>query len=365
LPFWSKKRKQNTRLNDYDAPRDVYIEPTRRDIPSWLLPLIIFLLIVLIVFYLAPRITTSVIQLFKPAAATGDAVLDDLYGEETLVVTESVANLLADDDLKSSRVAQALYNEPVTQLKEQTNFGFTAVRLRDGTTGYMFSDQLTDYRGSVEPAGHSYRLVITAASRRVMSHASRGTLVAEVMMGTELFADYRGNGIYRVHLPGGGKGWISDEGTVALGIHEKLKPPADLERYFVSSAMAFHKVTRLENGLSIRGASSTGIAYIAGLVNGVDLPRSLASLYTTGTPMPFSRDAETGLLSTSDLHTGDLVFMAATVNGSEAQEMGIVMEDGQLLMTRRGSTSVRLINLDQEPELNRLIIGIRRVLPQR
>ncbi len=365
LPFRSKKRKKReTSLNDYASQRDIYIEPARREIPSWLLPLIIFLLIVLVVFYLAPRITEGFIQFVRPTTPTGEAIADNLYGDETLVVTTSVADLLIDDDLKAGRVGQALYNEPVTMVDEQTNYGFTAVRLRDGTTGYMFSDQLTDNRASVEPTGHTHRLVITAASRRIMSHASRGTLIAEIMMGTELFADYRGNGIYRVHLPGGGKGWISDEGTIVLGIHEKIVPPADLERYFVSSAMAFHKVTRLENGISIRGASSSGAAYIAGLVNGVSLPRSLEGQFTTGTPIPFSRDPETGLLSTTEFRTGDLVFLSGSPNGSKPQTMGIAMEDGQLLMSQRGSTSIRLVNLDQEPELNRLIIGVRRVLPQ-
>lgn len=343
--------------------KDIYVAPPQRMIPSWLLPLVAFLTILLVVFYLAPRITEGVVHLVNPPAPTGEAAVNQLYGDDTLVVTLPVSDLLADDDIKADRIAQVLYNEPVTKTGEQAAYGFVAVRLQDGTAGFMFSDQLTAVRDSVEPSGHLYRITISASSRRIMSHASRGTLVAEVMMGTELFADYRGDGIYRVQLPGGEKGWISDEGTIARGIDEKIKPPLDLARYFVSSAMAFHRVTRLQNGLTVRGASSAGVARIAGLVNGITLPRTLAAQYKAGSAVAITRNPDTGLIAMDALKTGDLVFFASVPSGTEPDEMGIIMEDGELLMSRRGVTSIRLVNLDQNAELGRLVIGIRRVLP--
>lgn len=346
------------------SAKEVYVAPPQRSIPSWLLPLAVFLAIVLVVFYLAPRITDGIVQLVNPPTPTGESAVKHIYGDETLVVSQPVADLLAAADIKADRIAQALYNEPVTRTGAPAAYGFVAVRLQDGTTGYMFSSQLTAVRDSIEPAGHQYRILISAASRRIMSHASRGTLVAEVLMGTELFADYRGDGIYRVHLPGGEKGWLSDEGTLALGVNEKIVPPKDLARYFASSAMAFNRVTRLQNGLTVLGASSAGVAHIAGLVNGIDLPRTLAAIYQAGSSVPFTRSPDTGLVKMDTIRTGDLVFFSAVPGGTEPDEMGIVMADGQLLMSRRSVTSIRLVSLGQNAELGRLVLGIRRIIAE-
>lgn len=342
--------------------KDVYVAPPQRQIPAWLLPLAAFLLIVVIVFYVAPTMIERLSAVVNPTVPSGQAVIDQLYGEETAVVQVPVADLLVLDDIKAERIAQVLYNEPVTKLSKTATLGFTAVRLSDGTEGFMFSDQLSDRRDSIEPAGHQYRLIISAATRRIMTHASKGTLVAEVMMGTTLFSDYRGDGIYRVHLPDGKWGWISDEGTIALGIHDQVEPPKDLARYFVSSAMAFHRVTRLQNGLSVLGASSDGIAFVAAMINGVSLPRTMAGQYTVGIAVSTGLDPATGLAVLDQLKTGDLVFFAAGAGQKEPDEMGIVMTDGQILMSRRGWTSIRLVNLAQNPELHRLFLGARRVI---
>jgi len=344
--------------------KDVYVAPPRHQIPGWLLPLASFLMIVLFVFVLAPALTNRISGMVNPTTASGQAIVDQLYGDETMVVRVPVADLLDKPDLKGERVTQALYNEPVVKTDEPASAGFTAVRLSDGTEGFMFADQLTDLRESIEPAVHQFKLVISAPTRRVMTHASKGTLVAEVMMGTVLFSDYRGDGVYRVHLPAGGWGWISDEGTIALGVHDAIKPAKDLARYFASSAMAFHRVTRLENGLSVRGASSAGMAYIAARINGVTLPRTLTGQYSAGESVPLRADPATTLLDLSTLKTGDLIFFASESDGHKPGEMGIVLTDGQLLMSRRGWTSIRMVNLSQFPELHRQIIGVRRVITE-
>ena len=377
---WLKRRSsRNKRNRTYQSPlgsasprpatdqwnlikKDVYVAPPRHQIPGWLLPLASFLMIVLFVFVLAPALTDRITGAVNPTVPSGQAVVDQLYGDETAVVRVPVADLLDKPDLKGERVAQALYNEPVVKTEKASSAGFTAVRLTDGTEGFMFSEQLSDIRESIEPALHQFKLVISAPTRRIMTHASKGTLVAEVMMGTVLFSDYRGDGIYRVHLPAGGWGWISDEGTIALGVHDVIRPAKDLARYFASSAMAFHRVTRLENGLSVRGASSAGMACIAARINGVTLPRTLAGQAAAGEAVTLRADPATGLPDLSVLKTGDLVFFASETDPRTPGEMGIVLPDGQLLMSRRGWTSVRMVSLTQFPDLHRQIISVRRVI---
>ncbi len=342
--------------------KEMYVEPRMSHLPAWLIPLISFLLIVVFIFFLGPALAEQISAIIHPTVPTGAAILDQLYGDQTAVVRVPVADLLDQDDLKGIRVAQALYNEPVQKTGQAAEHGFTAVRLSDGTEGFLFTDQLTDNRESIEPAGFLYKIVISAPTRRVMSHASKGTLLAEVMMGTVLMSDYRGDGIYRVRLPGGDHGWISDEGTIALGVHDSIQPARDVTRYFVSSAMAFNRVTRLENGISVRGASSAGVAFVAARLNGIELPRTLSEQAKSGRPVFLEWDEETNLPLLDNLITGDLVFFAGENGGPVPVEMGIVMTDGQLLMSRRGWTSIRLVNLEQHQDLHRQISTIRRII---
>ena len=344
--------------------KDVYVEPPMRHWPAWLLPLASFALIVLFVFVIGPTLAEKISGIVNPTIPSGAVIVDQFYDDDTVVVQTPVADLLDRDDIKGVRLAQALYNEPVQKTGQPAAHGFLSVRLSDGTEGFLFSDQVTDRRESIEPAGFLYKIVISAPSRRVMTHASKGTLIAEVMMGTILMSDYRGDGIYRVRLPGGEYGWISDEGTIALGVRDSIQPAKDLARYFVSSAMAFHRVTRLENGLSVRGASSAGIACIAARINGVELPRTLADLARTGKSINLQKEETSSLFLLNDLKAGDLLFFAAEKGGQEPAEMGIVMTDGQILMSRRGWTSIRLIDLSQHLDLHQLIIGARRFIQE-
>jgi len=346
--------------------KGLYVTRPGRSLPAWLIPLIALLLIVVLVFWGAPTVITRIRMALNAGQDNGQDQASLLYDASTWTVGRSVADVFDKDDIKAGRITQALFNEPVSILSTDCVYGFVQVRLSDGTEGYMLKEDLADSRDSIEPDFFTYKLVIAATTKRVMSHASKGTLVAEVMMGTILFADYRGDGISRVRLPDGSYGWVSDEGVIVLPALGQIDPPADGARYFCTTALAFNQVTVLQNGQSIRGISTVGIARLAGAVNGIALPRTLLDLSRSGTAVELAKTEETGLINLDTLKAGDLVFLAAAYNGPDVpqpSDMAIYLGSGQILYAQSGQSSIRLIDLTQNTDLWQRLILARRLYP--
>jgi len=342
--------------------QNVYVETSRRNIPAWLLPLIVLLLLVLLIFWAAPTVITRIQAFLHIGVYENDEPPSLLYGDDTWTVGKSVANVFTADDLKAGRLTQALYNEPVLILTSDCAPGFVQVRLSDGSQGFMRTSDLINSRSSIEPDLFSYKLVIAETTKRIMSHASQGTLLAEVPMGTVLFADYRGNGISRVALPGGQTGWISDDGVIILEPTSQILPVADGARYFCSTALAFNQITVLPNGQSVYGISTAGIARLAGAINGIALPRLLPDLAASGQPVDLQVNEETGLIETDSIKAGDLVFLRDQAGNSEqATDMGVCVADGQILYAGPGQTSIRLVDLAANPDLLKRILFVRRL----
>lgn len=357
-----KSRKQGFR-----APRKVeeywnlykkaiYVEKPQKKLPAWFFPLLALVLITALIFWAAPM-AISRLQLSISSPDSGPDQVKLIYEADTWVVNKPVADLFIEDDLKSRRVTQALYNEPVRILQPDAAWGFKRVELDDGTRGFMLTEDIADNRQSLEPYLAQYKVIVIGSSKRIMSHARSGTLITEVMMGTQLHADYRGDGILRVLLPDGGYGWVSEDSLLVMDPEENIIPTADGSRYFCSSAMAFHHVTVLENGQSRSGASISGVARIAALVNGVKLPRSMSMQMLSGIGIEISAPDLT------TLKAGDLVFADDRANPGQPVEMAIVMENGQFLMSPKTKTSIELVDPAGIPEWTSRIIGVRRIFP--
>ena len=362
--------------------KSVYIAKARSGLPGWLLPLLALVLIVGLVFWGVPAAINRLRDRSQNQADGETKTYQWIYNEQTRVVNKPVADVFAEPDLKAARVTQTLYNEPVTlraadlgtgqtDPQNQPNLpGFEAVQLADGTVGYMKSRDLTDRRTSVEPDLYQYKLVIATAAKRIMSHASQGTLLAEVMMGTILYADYRGDGISRVSLPDGSTGWISDEGVIVLPVAGQIEIPADAARYFCSTALTFRQVTVIDNGQSVRGVSTTGIARLSAAINGLAVPRTLAGLSQSGRQIPVVHDETSGLIDLTILKPGDLLFLSAkqaspgeAVGSSLAEpvDLAIYVDINQVLYARPAYSSIQLLDLTQNEDLQQRISLIRRL----
>lgn len=367
--------------------KDIYVEKPDRRMPPWFAPLIVFLLIVALIFWAAPT-ALSRLQIDIGRNDNEAGTVEYIYDDGYRAVKQPVADIFAQPDIKSRRVAQALYNEPVQILEDDISWGFNQVRLPDGTSGYMLASDLSSDKDSLEPGLGFYQVTVVQTAKRIMSHARSGTMLVEVMMGTKLFADYRGDGILRLRLPDGQFGWASENGTMVIDSDQAIEMAPDGARYFCSSAMTFHNVTVMANGQSRSGISTEGIARIAGLVNGIDLPRDMKQQMSAGQAVQLeyeyeeeatetdtdTEDADSDgtaegperkpALKLDTLMPADLVFADDAANPGEPVSMAIVMENGQLLMARPDRQSIQLVDPTQIPAWTERIIAVRRLYPE-
>lgn len=373
----SNKRPGRKRRNQYEHPRQVehhwnfykkgiYIAKPSTGLPGWFLPLLALALIVVLIFWGVPVAITRLQNRQQLPVGSQDPENQLIYTEQTLVVSSPVADIFDHPDVKADRVTQALFNEPVTIRSDMPDgSGFIEVTLADGTAGFIMSRDVTERRTSIEPGLYRYKLVIATAAKRIMSHAVQGTLLVEVMMGTVLYADYRGDGISRVGLPDGTTGWISDEGVIVLPVDGSIETPADAARYFCSTALTFRQVTVIENGQSVRGISTTGITRLAAAINGLTVPRTLVGLSQTGRSIAVPRDPEMGLIDLSLLKPGDLLFLAADQqrNGesNDPVALAVYVDTNQILFARPVHSAIQLLDLTRQEDLQQRIVLIRRL----
>ena len=343
--------------------RKLYVDSaSRKRVPAWVLPVVVTLLLALLVFFVAPYAVQSLERYFRMNTGDPGHPAVRILGENTRLVRTTSADVLDRPDLRATRITQALYNTPVVVDPTRSAYGYSAVRLPSGTLGFIANEALTDQRDSAEPYLYQYKLVVSDRMRRVMSHASQGTLLQEVMMGTVLYSDFRGDGIYRVALPDGGTGWIGRNGLIELGVDENVR--ASDASAFVSSAMGFLNMTYLPGGTTQYGIDSIGLIQVSAAVNGVDLPRTLSELVQTGTEVPMVEDEETGTWSTAGWRSGDvLVFHASATDtgGMVYTETALYVGEGQVLLARPSRSSIRLVTLTDDPTLLARVAAVRRL----
>ncbi|MBR5416731.1 MAG: hypothetical protein IK109_01720, partial [Clostridiales bacterium] len=279
----------------------------RKRWPRLVLAGLAFVAIMLFVFLVLPKVLPGFfkntdIALF--VEKDPELIYDDTYR----VVKVSACSVMSEDDVTSQRITQLLMNEPVHFLNDDCKNGYVLIRTMDNIVGYVKGDELNTDMSSCEPDLHLFKIVVADISKRVMSHASNGTLIAEVAMNTVLYADVKRDGVYQVQLPNGESGWISSSGVIELGIDEETEEVG--VRYFVSSVLTMINATYLEGGVTNRGISIQGLAYVAAGVNGVPIPRELKDQVNCGTEVKLEYDEVTGDLLIDSIIPGDIVFLA-------------------------------------------------------
>lgn len=320
----------------------------------------VFVVIMLFVFLVLPRVLpnffrNSDIALFVEKEP--QLIYDDTYR----VVKVSAASVMSQDDITSRRITQLLMNEPVLFLDDNCNNGYVRIRTMDDIEGYVKADELNTDMSSCEPDLHLYKIVVADISKRAMSHASNGTLICEVPMNTVLYADVKRDGVYQCQLPNGQFGWISSSGLIELDINEHAEEVG--VRYFVSSARTMVNVTYLEGGMTKRGISIEGLAYVAAAVNGIDIPRQIDGQIECGTEVELKYDEVTKELLIDSIQPGDLVFLSDPYKpGSKTPyEVAICTDTGVLLMRSKTGTYINLRKFESDSDIVERIVAVRRI----
>ncbi|MBN1892397.1 MAG: hypothetical protein JW780_06405 [Clostridiales bacterium] len=345
-------------LEDEDAN---VTNSAKRGISQVFLPAGIFILIVALLFWILPSWIPKLIKTPEIAMYISPEK-QRVYNEETdRMVIRYAASVMREPDVRSQRITQVLFNEPVEVLSTSPTNGYVLVRTTDGIQGFVLEKDLSADMDSIEPEIHQQKLIVTDVSKNVMSHASNGTLELEVMMNTVLFSDRKSDGVYHIALPGDKDGWVSSSGVIELGVYDPVEKVG--VRYFVSSVLSFVNATHLSGGLTKRGLSVPGLAYVSASVNGVTLPRTMEDQMSSGDEVILQYDEITGELIAESIMPGDLVFFRHPLeSGSNIPyEMGICTETGTLMMVSKSKTTLRLVSFSKNILLQERIIAARRI----
>lgn len=229
-----------------------------------------------------------------------------IYGiamdENSAVITACAADIYASPDVKSDRLTQVLYNQPVSVLQRET--GWLKVYTVDGTAGWMKSKYADSDISSLNGRAFTHKIIVTSRSKPVTSTPSGGITHMTAPMGTEFFAFNNDADTYEVYLPENKTGWIRGSGIIHIGLDEKI--PVTNPEDFSATALRLKGTSYLINGKSEMGIDGSGLVYICARINGIDLPRTLAGQLDVGTE-----------IRPDEACAGDLVFMSGTGEGEE------------------------------------------------
>ena len=277
------------------------------------------------------------------------------------VINRPEVSVYDSPDVTSDRITQVLYNEVVKLIDANAVNGFVMIETTDGVTGYIADNTFISSMDSVEPDLYQYKLVISDPFKNIMTHASNGTLITRALMNTVLYGNVKKDGVYQVNLPGGDTGWVGSSGVIEIGTRSKTDIVSS--RYFVSSVLTFVNSMYLDDGLTMKGASVNGIAYVCSSVNGITLPRSMDEQSKLGTAIEMHRDAVNNNLVVEDIHPGDFVFLRGPNDpeGSNViREMAICTDTGTFFMISPTKTTVKLRQFNSGNAFYERIITVRR-----
>lgn len=251
------------------------------------------------------------------------------------VITESVADIYSSPDVKSARITQALYNQPVSILQQEQ--GWAKVRSIDGSSGWMKLKFIDRDVTSVYGKTYTHRIIITSREKSIYSGPSGGITQVNAPMGSEFLAFNSAGDAYEVFLPANKTGWIKGSGIIHIGLNEKV--PVTNADDFAATALRLKGASYLLNGMSAMGIDAPGLVYVCARINGIDLPRSIAGQLASGTE-----------IKPEEAQTGDLLFLAGTGEGEgeTVTSVGIGIGSGNYLYAGRktGYVAVGDINKD-------------------
>lgn len=265
--------------------------------------------------------------------------------DNVAVVIDTVADVFNEADVKSQRVTQAIFNQPVTVLEEKDSW--VKVKVVDGYTGWIKSKFIDRNCSSIDSDKYKYKIVISSKTKTVFSQAKGGITIKEVVMGTELYSNNRIDGSYEVDLPGKITGWVSGAGIMELEPGEKI--PRTNAEDFVTTAMKFKGTPYLWGGVSANGLDCSGLTYICSRINGINLPRDSKDQSKVGKKV-----------RKDDLKPGDLVFFSTNEDLKDISHVGIYSGNDEFIHAAKGKGYVLISSLEKDYYKKRLA-GIRRI----
>ena len=267
------------------------------------------------------------------------------YMDNIGVIIDTTVDVFAEADIKSERVTQAIFNQPVEILEEKEDW--LKVKVVDGYTGWVKSKFVSTDTLSVDINKYKYKVVISAKTKTILSQAKGGITIKEVVMGTELYSNNKMDGSYEVALPGRITGWVSEEGTIEL--EPDMKIPETQAEDFIDTAKKFKGTKYMWGGVSANGLDCSGLTYRCARINGVNLPRDSKDQFKVGKKV-----------QKSGIQPGDLLFFSTNEDLKDISHVGIYLGNNEFIHASKGKGYVLISSLESSYYQNRLV-GARRI----
>ncbi|NTV89608.1 MAG: C40 family peptidase [Clostridiales bacterium] len=274
-------------------------------------------------------------------AGTIDGIVMD---ESAGVVAESVCDVFEQPDVKTNRITQVFYNQPV-EIRQKKE-GWYEIKAADGSIGWIKSKYILGDVSSIYGRSYTHRIIITSREKSIFSSPSGGVTLKEAVMGTE-FVSFNENGeSYEVYLPGDKTGWLGGSGMIHVEKGSDIAKTSGKD--FAATAKKFKGMSYLLNGLSSQGIDSAGITYVCARINGIKVPRYLEGQAALG------NEAEI-----DNMREGDILFFYNT--GAEVPAFsGIVCDSSQIIFSSSSTGYVKVTGLT-DASLQGYDIKVRRL----
>lgn len=293
----------------------------------------------------------------QTAVVNGDDVQEEtaaveyIYGipmdEKAGVISHNVADVYSSPDVKSERITQVLYNQPVSILSNEN--GWAEVKTVNGFTGWIKSKYIDSDISSIYGRNYTRRIIVTSREKTVYAYPSGGATRIIAPMGTELYAFNNIDDSYEVYLPGNKTGWIQGSGIIHIGLNGTI--PVTNAEDFASTALRLKGVSFLLNGMSASGIDSTGLVYICARINGINLPATIKGQLASGVQ-----------IEPGDALAGDLVFLAGTGENEadEINSVGVCIGSGNYIYASRKAGYVTIGEIKRE-NADGIVVAARRI----
>lgn len=296
-------------------------------------------------------------QNVQTAAVNGDDVQEEtaaveyIYGipadEKAGVISHNIADVYVSPDVKSERITQALYNQPVSILSNEN--GWAEVKTVNGFSGWIKSKNVDSDISSIYGRNYTRRIIITSKEKTVYAYPSGGATRIIAPMGTELYAFNNIDDSYEVYLPGNKTGWIQGSGIIHIKLDGMI--PVTNAEDFAATALRLKGVSYLMNGMSTEGIDAPGLVYICARINGINLPGTIKGQLASGTQ-----------IKPGDALAGDLVFLAGT-GENEAEDIscvGVSIGGGNYIYAGRKAGYVTIGEINRE-NADGIVVEARRI----
>lgn len=274
-----------------------------------------------------------------------------IYGipmdESAGVVSSGVADVYTSPDVKSARVTQALYNQPVSIIRSEN--GWAEVKTVNGGSGWVKSKNIVNDVSSIYGRIYTYKIVVTSKEKVITSNPSGGATRMVAPMGSELYAFNSFDDAYEVFLPGNKTGWLKGSGVIRIGLDEMI--PVTNADDFAATALRLKGTSFMLNGMSFAGIDAPGLVYISARINGINLPGTVEGQFSFGTE-----------IKPEDARTGDLVFLAGTGDeeSGAVKCVGICIGGGSYLYAGRKIGYVAIGDINRENS-DGIVVAARRI----